>query len=416
MASNVSNGRFIGRNYGFREYLIDKVILRVFSNSGWPEWLGGILLGIVNILFVVWALKPFTIYTGYLNWGQSLYSAIGIQVFGLPKAFPLFEKTSVGDIGLFIGAFLAALLSNEFRLRMPNSRLDYVEAVIGGLLMALGVVFARGCNWGGFFSAITVLSLHGYLMFIGLLLGGVLGSMYVKWRVNYDARRLELELESPNSINTISSNLRAQKIVATVLIALLMSYILTMFAMNPSGDLYLGILLLGILVGLIIQRSRFCFATAFRDIIHGGGEFHRSVRLQIGIVLGILVSSTGVFVLKYQGLIDPMLYVKSSSIFNVLGGILFGLGMVIAGGCASGSLWRAAEGHVKLWIALIASILSYPIFKTIIESSIPWIHGLKISLINILGWGGTILFVYISMLAWTTIVLYLEYRRVKENG
>jgi uncharacterized protein len=34
------------------------------------------------------------------------------------------------------------------------------------------------------------------------------------------------------------------------------------------------------------------------------------------------------------------------------GGTLFGIGMVIAGGCGAGSIWRAGEGHVKLWIAL----------------------------------------------------------------
>ncbi len=411
MANNV--------NSSFRGYLKSKVIYRIFSNTGWPEWIGGILLGLVNILFVIWALKPFTIYTGYLNWGRNIYSMFGVQVFGLPKTIPLFEKTSVGDIGLFIGAFLAAILSNEFRIRLPNSRLDYIEAIAGGLLMALGVVFARGCNWGGFFSAITVLSLHGYLMFIGLLIGGLLGSMYIKWRVSYDAKRLELELDKLDTVNTVnpaSSGLRLQKITATILVVLLLAIALTTFTTNPNGDLYLGILLLGIIVGIVIQRSRFCFATAFRDIVHGGGEFRRSVRLQIGIVLGIIVGATGVFILKYQGIIDPMLYVKSSSVFNILGGILFGLGMVIAGGCASGSLWRAAEGHIKLWVALIASVLSYPVFKTVIESNVKWIFGSQVSLIDIFGWGGSILFLYISMLVWLLVILYLDYRRGGRYG
>jgi uncharacterized membrane protein YedE/YeeE len=38
---------------------------------------------------------------------------------------------------------------------------------------------------------------------------------------------------------------------------------------------------------------------------------------------------------------------------SLVGGLLFGLGMVLAGGCASGVLWRAAEGHLKLWVALL---------------------------------------------------------------
>jgi len=47
------------------------------------------------------------------------------------------------------------------------------------------------------------------------------------------------------------------------------------------------------------------------------------------------------------------------------GGVIFGIGMVLAGGCASGALWRVGEGHLKLvvavfffaWIGSIASAL-----------------------------------------------------------
>jgi len=37
---------------------------------------------------------------------------------------------------------------------------------------------------------------------------------------------------------------------------------------------------------------------------------------------------------------------------SLLGGTLFGDGMVLAGGCGAGSIWRAGEGHVKLWLAI----------------------------------------------------------------
>lgn len=154
----------------FRTYLENNLLARVFSNEGWPKWFGGILLGLISILYLALALKPFSIYTGYLNWGQHFYVLVlGIRIFGLPSANPLFERTSIGDIGLFLGALLVALLSNEFRIRTPALKVDYLEAIAGGTLMALGTVLASGCNWGGFFSAITALSFHGYLMFIGLI-------------------------------------------------------------------------------------------------------------------------------------------------------------------------------------------------------------------------------------------------------
>ena len=37
---------------------------------------------------------------------------------------------------------------------------------------------------------------------------------------------------------------------------------------------------------------------------------------------------------------------------SLLGGLIFGIGMVFAGGCASGSLWRMGEGHLKLWVTM----------------------------------------------------------------
>ena len=37
---------------------------------------------------------------------------------------------------------------------------------------------------------------------------------------------------------------------------------------------------------------------------------------------------------------------------SLLGGLIFGIGMVFVGGCASGSLWRMGEGHLKLWVTM----------------------------------------------------------------
>ncbi|HSF29434.1 MAG TPA: YeeE/YedE thiosulfate transporter family protein, partial [Candidatus Tectomicrobia bacterium] len=37
---------------------------------------------------------------------------------------------------------------------------------------------------------------------------------------------------------------------------------------------------------------------------------------------------------------------------GLVGGLLFGIGMVLAGGCGASSIWRAGEGHVKLWVTI----------------------------------------------------------------
>jgi hypothetical protein len=407
----VASGKTYSRSVsGFTSFLSNLIYDKVFGFGGWPEWLGGLLLGFVNVIFFVWAAKPFTIYSGFMNWGQHIYTLIGVDHFGFPKAPVLFDKTSVGDIGLLLGAFLAATLAGEFRIRFPQRKLDYLEAYIGGLLMATGVVLAVGCNWGGFFSAITALSLHGYLMFIGLLIGGFIGALYVDWRVKREAEAFDLKLNGGVNVDRRLYPGVSRK--AGFLITLVLATVISLIVLaNGDGELFFGILIMGIFVGIIIQRSRFCFATAFRDILRGGGEFARSARLQIGIILGLAIAVGGTAVLKYMGVVDSMAYANPSSWSNVLGGILFGIGMVIAGGCASGSLWRAAEGHVKLWVALIAAITSYPVLKTVIRSTFPWIYGPRILITEVLGWGPGLAAIYISLVIWLLSILYLIYRK-----
>ena len=46
-------------------------------------------------------------------------------------------------------------------------------------------------------------------------------------------------------------------------------------------------LLVGVMVGVILQRARFCFATAFRDLFNGP-ENARAINIQKGIVVAVL--------------------------------------------------------------------------------------------------------------------------------
>jgi uncharacterized membrane protein YedE/YeeE len=57
------------------------------------------------------------------------------------------------------------------------------------------------------------------------------------------------------------------------------------------------------------------------------------------------------------GFDPPSAIVLPVGAHTVLGGILFGVGMVLAGGCVSGSLYRMAEGYVASWVAF-AGIMS----------------------------------------------------------
>ncbi len=399
------------RSVNFTRYIGELTYNRLFNNSGWPEWLGGILLGLANIVFLALAEKPFTIYGGFYEWGATVYSQLGLD---LEHSSIFTNKTSVGDLGLLTGAFIAALLANEFKVRRPANSVDYLEGALGGLLMALGVALAWGCNWGGFFSAITALSLHGFVMLPGLIVGGYLGLRYVRWKMERLAARIELgelEFESgavPEELGHTAAH--GQGMLARLLASAAALALLVAAVGYLGAGFFASLALVGVLVGLVIQRTRFCFATAFRDLF-GGPEMARSVRLQVGIALGIMVGATGAVALKYMGYVDPGVYVKYASVSNFIGGVVFAFGMSLAGACASGSLWRVAEGHIKTLIALLAAVASYPLLVGPVREVVVGSLGpVKVPLFA-LGWASGLAIVYASMAAWIILVLFLAYKR-----
>lgn len=118
---------------------------------------------------------------------------------------------------------------------------------------------------------------------------------------------------------------------------------------------YIAYWLLGISIGVILRYSRFCFSAAIRDPLLIG-----NVKLLKAMLLGMMVSTLGFAVIQhlyFKGNIVNYTYipgsVTSSGIHIMIGAFLFGIGMTIAGGCASGVLMRIGEGHVLQWIVLL---------------------------------------------------------------
>jgi uncharacterized membrane protein YedE/YeeE len=58
-----------------------------------------------------------------------------------------------------------------------------------------------------------------------------------------------------------------------------------------------------------------------------------------------------------SGVLPPEAHILPVGITTIIGGLLFGYGMVLSGGCVSGSLYRAAEGYVGSWVALAGAVV-----------------------------------------------------------
>jgi uncharacterized protein len=106
-------------------------------------------------------------------------------------------------------------------------------------------------------------------------------------------------------------------------------------------------LLVGVLFGFALQRGRFCMNSAFRDIILG-----RDFTLFKALAVAILVSMIGFSVMALTGIVTlaPKPLMLGA---NIVGGLLFGVGMVLAGGCASGITYRTGEGMMGAVMAVL---------------------------------------------------------------
>lgn len=117
-------------------------------------------------------------------------------------------------------------------------------------------------------------------------------------------------------------------------------------------------LALGAVLGAVMQRGRFCVTGMLRDIF-----LQRSWRGFVALLIVISVHAVGLAALTSTGVISPD-YSTFAPAAVIVGGFLFGLGIILAGGCASGTWYRSAEGLVGSWIALVMYGLSAAAMKT----------------------------------------------------
>lgn len=106
-------------------------------------------------------------------------------------------------------------------------------------------------------------------------------------------------------------------------------------------------LLVGILFGFAMQRGRFCMNSAIRDTV-----LLKDTTLLKSVGVAILVSMVGFAIMAMANLIK----ISPTPFFwgaNLVGSFIFGIGMVLAGGCASGITYRVGEGMVGSFSALI---------------------------------------------------------------
>ena len=102
----------------------------------------------------------------------------------------------------------------------------------------------------------------------------------------------------------------------------------------------------GFVGGYALQRGGFCMHSAFRSI-----AFEKEHSIVRSWLLVLAINIPAVLLLEQAGLVFPA-RAPLTVFAGLIGGLVFGLGMVLAGGCVSGTYYRASKGMTGSLVAL----------------------------------------------------------------
>ncbi len=237
--------------------------------------------------------------------------------------------------GFVLGAMIAALLFREFRARSGSAPI--VRFVLGMFAM-IGALAFLGCPWRALlrFSAGDLNAIVGLL---GLTAGILVGVQFLKSGYNLGRSH--------------KTHAAAGGIMPAIMIVLLLLLIFQV-KVSDSGALFfsesgpgsqhafwlisLGV---GLLVGFLAQRTRFCTMGSIRDVILMGDTHLISglgALVVVAVIMNLILGQFGPAGFFGQ----PVAH--SQHLWNFLGMGLAGLAFALAGGCPGRQLFLSGEG------------------------------------------------------------------------
>jgi len=170
---------------------------------------------------------------------------------------------------------------------------------------------------------------------------------------------------------------------------------------GEGGTATLAGLVIGLAFGIFAQRSRFCLRSAVIEFSRGTIGSRVSIWL---LVFGAAVAGTQGLILS--GTLDVsearQLTAEGSLSGAVIGGLMFGAGMVFARGCASRLLVLSGTGNLRALVSgLILTVVAQSSLRGALSPVREWLAGLwtvsggdSRDLIALLGFGGNAPFIF----------------------
>jgi uncharacterized membrane protein YedE/YeeE len=114
----------------------------------------------------------------------------------------------------------------------------------------------------------------------------------------------------------------------------------------------------GSVVGLLVQRSRFCNTAALRDAI-----LFKSYRNTKALLMAMMILSVAIPLFMTFGQGHPLNF--DVGVNTMIGLFLFGIGMVLAGACTVSTWVKTGEGNVGAAWALLFTFIGMFLFSLV---------------------------------------------------
>ncbi len=259
-------------------------------------------------------------------------------------------------IGLILGALAAAFLFGEYRSRAGSAPI--VRFVLGVFAMIGALVFL-GCPWRAWLR-LAAGDGNALLGLAGLFAGIWIGAQFLKKGYNLG--------RAPSTHATVGL-LLPLTLLGFLALTLLFPQVpgeeksgVLFYSLKGPGAAHAPVtvsLLIGLAIGFLAQRSRFCTMGAFRDLI-----LFRQLHLFWGVASLFGVALLANLALgQFHGGFSGQPVAHSMHLWNFAGMALAGLSFALAGGCPGRQLFLAGEGDadaaVFVWGMIVGAAFAH---------------------------------------------------------
>ncbi|AIH03678.1 MAG: Uncharacterized protein XD42_0184 [Thermodesulfobacterium sp. 37_54] len=280
---------------------------------------------------------------------------------------------------LWLGAFFSANLFKECGLRIPANQ-EWTKSLIAGVLMGIGAFLAAGDNVTAFLMPFINLSAGSLVVLVGLWIGGLMG---IKYQLK--------ELEKKQQVKAIQ--VKFPKL--NPLLALLSFGVLVWLCFKSWVFVFWAA------IGMVLQKSNWCMVNTLKEPFFS----EKNINTQ-SVVLTLGLAVLGIWGLKFYQVLEPYTYVLPNfGVIGFIGGIIFGLGMLLGGSCGASLFAKSGEGDLKSFITLGVLLSCYKVLNSTISLSFlqEGLKNLNIYLPDYFGYPGALLISLVVLGLWLTL-------------